>query len=153
MKRLLIGVCVLSVLGLSGCAGLKPKPASADETLNNGRMASGPGLFDGKYGSKDGLVVYSSNPKQRSLLGSGGKQRQEKPETAPASTSGSAASQAAPASGPSATAPQDYREFQAFQRFQHFKRLSKNSPEYQEFKQWQQWQRYKQWKAQQTKNQ
>lgn len=145
MKYWLLGACLLSLLGLSGCTWLHPKPASAEATLSSGRNPKGPGLFDGKYGSKDGLVIYSNNPKEPSLIGH--KQPQGTGGTASASSSGTTASQATPSPSQASSAPPQYRQFQTFQEYERFKKLPKDSPQYREFQQWLQWKHYQQWKA------
>lgn len=139
MRRLLIGLALVSVLGATGCT-FHTHPADIDTMAGTDHMPKGPGLFDrnSPYASNDGLVVYSSKPNQPSLLRPGQAQPAPRATTAPR----------LPVAGAAPLSPQEYQQFRDFQAYKRFLSLPADSPQRVEFQQWLEWQYYRQWKAQ-----
>lgn len=140
MKRFLLGMVLPLVFATAGCA-IHTHPTDMQNLPGGDRMAKGPGLLDrnSRYASDNGLVVYSSNPNQASLVGPG--------RAAPSAAAPRPPVPAAAAPSAAPLSPQDYDQFREFQAYQRFMSLPENAPQRVEFRQWLQWQYYRQWQA------
>jgi hypothetical protein len=147
MKLLLLGMALLLAAGVTGCT-FHTQPANVNTRVGTDHMPKARGLFDrdSPYATNDGLVVYSSNPNQPSLVGPGRAQPAPSATTAPRLPATTLATPPA-ASGAAPLSPQDYQQFRNFQAYQRFLALPTDSPQRLEFQQWLEWQYYRQWKA------
>ncbi|WP_156782669.1 hypothetical protein [Acidihalobacter yilgarnensis] len=136
------GAAICLTVLLAGCGPIRP--AHLNDMPGSDRMAPGPGVMDrnSPYATPDGMMIYSDNPNQPSLLGHKPAPSSQQSVTSSAPHEAKT-SPAHPTQTPSAAS---VNEFKAFEAYQQFLRLPKDSKTYRDFQEWLQWRRYETWK-------